>query len=435
MARITGTAGDDDLLGTDQNDIIDGLAGADTMTGGFGSDIYYVDNAGDLIVENIGEGTETVYSSVNYTLPDNVENLILTGTAINGFGNNWDNILTGNKLGNILDGGAGADTMIGGAGDDLYSVNQFSASGINDGDPGGDYIIDSKGNDTVAAIGAGLENIYYILQKSLENAVFVTPGADVTLTGNKSANYLETDDGDDTLTGLDGNDTLVGNDGDDTLDGGKGADTMDGGDGANIYYVDHKHDVIIDTFSDFDMDGKPDDATADTLMVSISNYVLTAAANVENVTLTGTKNLNFTGSNTANFITGNTAKNVIHGGGGNDEIHGGGGKDTLYGDAGADTFYFDTDVSLTATVKIMDFNALQGDILDVTDILDGYEDGLSVEAFVRITDHGKNSYVEVNPTGDGNPDHFVLVAMLMGVTGLTGEQALVDSGNLILQNS
>ena len=114
---------------------INGGAGADTMAGGLGNDIYFVDNAGDIIAENLNEGIDKVNSSVTYLLLDNVENLTLTGTlAINATGNGAANNIIGNTASNQLNGGAGNDilngeagnnTLTGGAGKDYF---QFKAA-------------------------------------------------------------------------------------------------------------------------------------------------------------------------------------------------------------------------------------------------------------------------------------------------------------------
>src|SRR5205085_1250953 len=106
---------------------LDGGVGADSMIGGAGNDTYFVDNAGDTIAENAGEGTDIVQASVSYALSDNVDNLTLTGTGnINGTGNADVNVLTGNTGNNTLDGGVGADSLIGGAGNDTYVVDSTS---------------------------------------------------------------------------------------------------------------------------------------------------------------------------------------------------------------------------------------------------------------------------------------------------------------------
>jgi Ca2+-binding RTX toxin-like protein len=125
---LNGDSGNDELYGGNGNDILYGGAGNDVLDGGHGNDILYggsgddtyiVDNPGDVVIEFCNQGTDTVRSSINYTLGSNVENLILTGSsAINGTGNALQNILTGNSANNILNGNAGNDTLDGGAGND-----------------------------------------------------------------------------------------------------------------------------------------------------------------------------------------------------------------------------------------------------------------------------------------------------------------------------
>ena len=95
------------------------------MIGGAGNDTYMVDNAGDVAMEALNEGTDLVQSSISFTLGANVENLTLAAGAgnINGTGNGLANVITGNSGNNTLDGGSGADTMVGGQGDDTYVVD------------------------------------------------------------------------------------------------------------------------------------------------------------------------------------------------------------------------------------------------------------------------------------------------------------------------
>ena len=130
---LSGNSAANTLTGGAGNDTLNGGAGIDTLLGGAGNDIYVVDSATDILTENLGEGTDTVQSSVTLTLANNLENLSLTGASlINGTGNALDNLLTGNTAANVLtgaagndtlNGGAGADTLIGGTGADLYHFN------------------------------------------------------------------------------------------------------------------------------------------------------------------------------------------------------------------------------------------------------------------------------------------------------------------------
>jgi Ca2+-binding RTX toxin-like protein len=116
---LTGDGGANTLWGGAGNDRLDGGAGADRMEGGPGNDTYYVDNSGDLVIELAGEGTDTVFASVNYTLPANVENGNVWGSAGRTLtGNSLDNTLTGGSGADILWGLGGKDVLRGGNGDD-----------------------------------------------------------------------------------------------------------------------------------------------------------------------------------------------------------------------------------------------------------------------------------------------------------------------------
>ena len=137
---LTGDANANVLTGGGGNDKLDGGAGADQMVGGSGDDTYRVDNVADAVVEQAGQGTDTVLASVSFTLSGNVENLTLTAGGLTGTGNSLANILTGSSGIDILIGGAGDDTLIGGAGNDTHT-----------GGLGNDHFVFAAGfgNDTI----------------------------------------------------------------------------------------------------------------------------------------------------------------------------------------------------------------------------------------------------------------------------------------------
>ena len=104
---LTGTTAANVLTGLGGNDMLNGGVGGDWMLGGTGNDTYVVDNVGDVVTELDGEGTDTIQSSMSFSLAGLafVENLTLTGTAaLSGTGNALDNIIIGNSGANVLTG-------------------------------------------------------------------------------------------------------------------------------------------------------------------------------------------------------------------------------------------------------------------------------------------------------------------------------------------
>jgi len=207
---LTGNAVSNTLTGFDGNDVLNGAAGADTMLGGTGNDTYYVDDTGDVVTELAGEGTDTVRSYINYTLGDNVENLILMGAeAINGTGNSLNNSMTGNAAANtltgldgndVLNGAAGADTMLGGTGNDTYYVDNT-----------GDAVTELAGEGTDAV----RSYINYTLTDNVENLILMGAEA-INGTGNSLNNSMTGNAATNILTGGMGKDTLAGGNGSDT---------------------------------------------------------------------------------------------------------------------------------------------------------------------------------------------------------------------------
>ncbi len=455
---LLGGADNDSLTGNAGNDLLDGGTGADAMTGGLGDDVYQVDNLGDVVTELLGEGTDSVTSTINYVLTAHVENLTLAGPATQGTGNNLANALTANNLGDTLSGLAGMDTLVGGSGNDMLlggadndALIGNAGSDLLDGGAGADtmagglgadtYVVDdvgdlvtelaSEGNDSVGS------SINYTLTTNVENLTLT--GSATLGTGNELANVLTANILGNTLSGLAGNDILVGglgNDillggadidtltgtgGNDLLDGGTGGDSMAGGAGDDVYQVENIGDLV----SEFINEGND-------LVNSSINYVLTD--HVERLNLTGSA-LVGTGNALGNIVTGNALANILDGLQGADTLIGGAGDDRYYVDhagdvvtelsaEGNDTVYAGvnylaptnvenivlTGSAVTATGNTL-ANVLVGDALantlsggDGTDLLaggvgnDALDGGLGNDAYLWTQGDGRDTIVDVGGT-------------------------------------
>ena len=232
-----GQAGDDTISARNADDTLDGGSGADLMAGALGNDFYVVDDAGDDVVEGVSAGHDAVESSISYALPDNVEELFLSGAeGLDGFGNDRANLLMGNSGSNVLDGGLGVDTMAGGLGDDFYlatrgdTVSEAAGQGIDTVIVSANWTLDAYLEDLVLsgfgnyfATGNGAAN--QIVGNTGKNLIIGAGGAD-QLFGSYGADTLLGDNGNDILEGEAGNDLLVGHAGIDVLAGGGGNDVL-----------------------------------------------------------------------------------------------------------------------------------------------------------------------------------------------------------------
>jgi len=319
--KLTGDTNDNIILWYDNENV--------TLDGGSGNDQYVVNISGALVTENNGAGTDTVQSSVSYTLSSNIENLILTGSSdINGTGNSLNNTIFGNSGDNILDGGGGSDTLYGGAGNDTLI-----------GDGGADtYIIDDSVDIIIEFFTGGIDtvesSISYILSDNLEN-LLLTGSENIDGTGNNRNNLITGNSGNNTLTGNSGNDTLYGGGGNDILIGGSGMDhlyagtgmnTLRGGEEIDYYHLESATNILIEELNQ----------GIDTVFTPFSHVL---EPNIENLILTGTDNTNGMGNSLDNSIIGNEGINILAGQDGNDQLYGYGGSNTLIGGQGNDTYY------------------------------------------------------------------------------------------------
>ena len=337
---ISGTTGVNTLTGTEQNDWIDSKGGADTLTGRLGDDTYVVRHEQAQVVEKANGGIDQIRSSVNYTLPDNVENLLLLGTLnVNGTGNAQANNVVGNWGNNVITGGLANDVLTGDKGMDTFIINRGDGSDIITDFQTGDAVqLNGYGFSTFAEVQSAMTEVgddTYLALNSFETLVF----RDTDIASFAEGNFRLPEVPPESHTwiraniGTEGADTMYGSASNERFEGKGGADIYAGGIGDDTYLVDNVDQRIIEKVREG--------------IDTVESYVsFTLPDNVENLTLLA-PDLIGTGNALANRMTGSS---------GDDVLDGYGGKDWLYGGAGDDVFVFEPD---QARDIVADFDAGQ----------------------------------------------------------------------------
>lgn len=335
MNSITGGKGNDTLFGG--NDAL-----VDTLTGGNGSDTYLICDARDTIAEagTVVGNVDTVKLTANYdddlttataaaytlrntkieVLDGSLSTLDLTlignaTTATRIIGGSGDDHLYGGSGNNTLIGGAGTDVLTGGAGNDTYVID----------DVGSDTIVDAKGIDTVKLSSSwAIESVSSDSFANIENIDASDSSISVILSGNAVGKI---------------NNTLIGSKGSDILYGGEGADVLKGGKGSDTYFVANSTNSITENKDEgYDRVILNSSFNANTYTLGANIEFLDATNAIRGMTLTGLDKTSMTilGTFYNDKITGGTGDDTILSYSGNDTLYGGTGKDYLDGGDGAD---------------------------------------------------------------------------------------------------
>jgi Ca2+-binding RTX toxin-like protein len=317
---LDGGAGSDTLEGGLDADTLNGGAGADQLRGGQGGDSYLLNDINgvalsrtyDAVVEFGNGGTDivtvrswapgTLFAPTGYTLTAFVENGVIADIhAFNLFGNTDNNGLTGNEANNILRGHQGSDTLLGMGGADTLQ------GGVGDDRlEGGDGIDIADYGDAAGAVFVNLATLG-------SQAVGGGLGNDV---------LIETEN----LSGGRFGDALEGDAAANVLNGKGGEDYMAAGAGDDTYFVDTARDATVELAG----------GGTDSVFSGITHAL---RINIENLTLTGSSNINGSGNSAINTIAGNAGGNILNGLGGADIMSGGKGNDTYYLDTGLDLVF------------------------------------------------------------------------------------------------
>ncbi len=459
---LYGGTGDDDLSGGNGNDYLDGGAGDDILQGGGNDDTFYYASGHDEIYDT--SGTNSLIFAPGWTLEDlsfvrystDQDRMVIELTTANSVQlySQFSGGLTVASIvvdGNTIDPLTLQITTYGTSGNDtIYGIP--AANGIDN-----DIIYGLDGNDT--------------LNGQYGNDILYGGDGNDTLNGAHGNDFLHGGAGDDYLSGWTGDDTFVYSEGLDTVDNTNGAADTDtlwitggrtvndilsftstGTNDTKITFdtgVDEvtvirlragaTHHVEFITFDDGFTTSLPDYAswlngTSGNDMVAGNGNDNTMIGYAGNDGMTGgAGHDDMHGGAGADTLEGEDGDDLLYGGDGDDTLYGGAGTDTMHGGDGADIFVFETASAFSNVDTIRDFSVADGDVLDLTDILDTVYDPLNdaIADFVQFTENSGSTFVEVDRDGTGSTYSFAQVVKLEHVTGLSSPEALENNGNLL----
>ena len=354
---FSGDAGSNTYFGSNLDDLISGLGGADTLAGGLGNDTIDGGDGNDFLNGDLFRGTST--------------------------GPGSDQIFGG--LGDdTIQGGRGADALSGGEGIDLIGVTAGGQATVDGG----------AGTDTLAFLGFNAGVLFTLSSSATQSLVGGTTAllafaqgfatienligaafAD-TLGGDGRANVLQGADGNDMLIAVGGDDSLDGGAGQDTLYGGAGNDTLAGGTGDDVLVVDDTGDIVLE-FANGGTDTVFAGAQwtvaahveiarlfgAGTVLDGAEGAQILVANLIASILTGGDGHDTLWGQQANDRLLGDTGSDTLRGGAGNDTLAGGEGNDQLLGGTGADVFAFEA--AGWGYDQLFDFNRNDGDVLDL----------------------------------------------------------------------
>ena len=423
MLNITGTAGNDIIVGGGQADTLSGSDGNDSITGA-GADTIRGDAGDDQLFGGLGNDNINGGIGADVLSGEAGDDQLIGGVGIDTLsGGAGIDSLDGGADNDVLDGGDGADTLIGGTGNDRFTGG-FGNDSLTGGDgsdtyyfargAGQDLVIESDSSPALVDVDvlqfsadiavadvsatrvvqdlvlningttdnvriqnyfARTDNFYKIEQiKFADDTIWTdaviqskvnagTPFAD-TIYGNSGNNVIDGLGGDDYISGGDGNDILYGSAGNDTLLGDNGFDTLFGG------------------------------ADNDTLYSGAGGGKLQGDSG--NDTLTGGVDVDYLSGGADNdMLFGDSGNDQLSGDAGNDILDGGLGDDYLSGGLGNDTYTF---VKGTGYETLAEQDVAGTASTDV--ILMGADIAVSDMQLVRATDNYNHLEFRLRSTGD-----------------------------------